>query len=174
MPSLRRGAVPVRLDRQSDRQTRQFGRLSMQPPRTTAPHCRLSSARTHSGLPNPGFPARRSTSRSRQCARHAAPAVPRPNHVPAPTAKGCNRTSRSPDNRKVIPRRQPVKVRVPAVTATQPQGQGNPATCRPKGARPCRTSARSTPRPAVTMARMDRLFGVTMGNRASASRSAPI
>ena len=30
------------------------------------------------------------------------------------------------------------------------------------------------PRPAVTMARMDRLFGVTMGNRASASRSAPI
>ena len=30
------------------------------------------------------------------------------------------------------------------------------------------------PRPAVTMARMDRLFRATMGNRASAGRSAPI
>jgi len=48
----------------------------------------------------------------------------------------------------------------------QPQRQGNPATCRPKGARTRRNSIRSPPRHAVTMARMDRLFGVTMVEQA--------
>jgi hypothetical protein len=61
----------------------------------------------------------------------------------------------------VIQRSPPVKVRVPAVTAAKARA-GHHRHLPPKGRKTLPEQRKVPPRHAVTMARMDRLFGVTM------------
>jgi chromosome segregation protein len=63
----------------------------------------------------------------------------------------------------VIQRSPPVKIRVPAVTAAKARA-GHHCHLPPKGRKTLPEQRKVTPH-AVTMARMDRLFGVTMGEQ---------